>query len=545
MNATIPPRESPPFDAVIVGAGASAVHAALPLAHAGWRIAIVHPAKADDAGGIMVPDSDFLTLRRTDERQHEYLLGEGAQGVPFGPVRVGAQLTPPRARVARDLGPLSAINSPQFAAMQSFVAGGLGAAWGASVMPWTDEDLHDWPIRRADLQPHYEAVAQEIGVCGPERDDLSEWLGPPVPQLPPTRPDSNGQYLLRRAKALRLNFHKAGLRVGQPRLAVCTREHDGRGPMRYRDLEFWSDADRAVYRPQFTLETLRALQNVEVIDGLLVQHIAGNDDCRFVQCIAISDKTETEIRARRVILAAGTLNTTRIALRSLGVYGIEVPLLSNPYTYYPCLLWRRLGASTRDRRHSLTQVTMLFDPDGTRRSLVQPQVYSYRSLMLHRLVKEAPLPHRDAVRVMQLLGEYFIIMGVFHPDGPAPAKNMRLLRGDGPAHDVFDIQYAPTHEELEARADVERRLVRLVRKLGTWPIKRILPGEGSSIHYAGSLPMSESDKPMTTTTEGELRALRGVYIADGAAFPTLPAKGLTFTLMANARRVATALLSKA
>jgi choline dehydrogenase-like flavoprotein len=84
-----------------------------------------------------------------------------------------------------------------------------------------------------------------------------------------------------------------------------------------------------------------------------------------------------------------------------------------------------------------------------------------------------------------------------------------------------------------------------VRKLGTWPIKRILPGEGSSIHYAGSLPMSESDKPMTTTTEGELRALRGVYIADGAAFPTLPAKGLTFTLMANARRVATALLSKA
>ena len=35
-----------------------------------------------------------------------------------------------------------------------------------------------------------------------------------------------------------------------------------------------------------------------------------------------------------------------------------------------------------------------------------------------------------------------------------------------------------------------------------------------------------------------LRGLPGAWIADGACFPTLPAKNLTFTLMANATRIA-------
>jgi choline dehydrogenase-like flavoprotein len=542
------PRRSPKqssastFDAVIVGAGASAVHAALPLARAGWHIAIVHPATESEEEPAVVPKSDFLTLRRTDAQQHEYFLGDDFSGVPFGPVRAGAQLTPTRARVARDLGPLSAIRSPGFSAVQSFVAGGLGQAWGASVMPWTDDDMHGWPVTRADLQPHYEAVAREIGVCGPKKDDLTEWLGPAVPHLPPAKPDSNGEFLLRRARADRSRLHEFGLRVGHPRLAVATKPHNDRGPLQYRDLEFWSDPDRAVYRPRFTLEELRAFPNVQIMGGLIAQSVQRTEGHLEVHCLTVDGHSSRSLHARKVILAAGTLNTTRVVLRSLDRYGVDVPLLSNPYTYFPCLLLSRIGAPSRDRRHSLTQVTMLFDPDGTRRAIVQPQAYSYRSLMLHRILKEAPLPHREAIRLMRLFYEYFMIIGVFHPDTPAPSKRLRLLRGDAPRFDILDIRYKPAGGELDARRVIERRLTRLFRSLGAWPLKRILPGEGASIHYAGTLPMSEERGDLTTSREGELHALPGVFVADGSVFPTLPAKGLTFTLMANAHRVATGLL---
>jgi choline dehydrogenase-like flavoprotein len=49
--------------------------------------------------------------------------------------------------------------------------------------------------------------------------------------------------------------------------------------------------------------------------------------------------------------------------------------------------------------------------------------------------------------------------------------------------------------------------------------------------------MTTRDEPLTTDVDGRLRGTRAVYVADGAVFPRLPSKGLTFTMMANANRV--------
>jgi hypothetical protein len=47
--------------------------------------------------------------------------------------------------------------------------------------------------------------------------------------------------------------------------------------------------------------------------------------------------------------------------------------------------------------------------------------------------------------------------------------------------------------------------------------------------------------PLTCDREGRLRGTRAVYLADGSVFPWLPAKGLTFNIIANADRVGTLL----
>jgi hypothetical protein len=176
---------------------------------------------------------------------------------------------------------------------------------------------------------------------------------------------------------------------------------------------------------------------------------------------------------------------------------------------------------------------MIHDPTGDGAHLVQAQMYSYRSLLLFRLLKEAPLPQREALWMMRALAPSFVIWAIEHEDEPSPESFCRL-RNDGRLEAVH-----PSNPGVEKRRRADEAvLMRGMRQLGCWPIRRVHSGAGSSLHYGGQFPASETDAPLTTDKTGRLRGTRAVHIVDGAALRYLPAKGLTFTLMANADRVA-------
>ena len=102
---------------------------------------------------------------------------------------------------------------------------------------------------------------------------------------------------------------------------------------------------------------------------------------------------------------------------------------------------------------------------------------------------------------------------------------------------------APEDSALEARRMPARRTMGwAMRKLGCWPIRRVHSGPGSSLHYGGQFPANPREEPFTTAQTGRLHGTRQVFVGDGSGFRYLPAKGLPFTLMANADRVATAML---
>ena len=61
---------------------------------------------------------------------------------------------------------------------------------------------------------------------------------------------------------------------------------------------------------------------------------------------------------------------------------------------------------------------------------------------------------------------------------------------------------------------------------------------GSGVHYGGTLPMSAEKLAFTVSPACRSHDFDNLYVVDGASFPFMPAKNLTFTLMANAVRVA-------
>ena len=526
-------------DVLIVGSGASAVHAAFPLVTAGYTVRMLDVGNEDREYASLIPDRSFEEIRRTDRSQFRYFLGTRYEGIAFGPVRSGPQLTPPRQFVTKDTDELAATVSEDFFALQSLAVGGLASAWGAGVFPFTEEDLTDFPISLKELAPHYEAVAERIGVSG-QRDDLLPFYRDCASMLPPLLNDTNAQTILDRYVRRRKRCHAAGIYIGQPRVAALSRRYRGRGPERYLNMSFWGDLDHSVYRPKYTLAELRACPNFQYHRPLLVQRFREQPD-GVVEAMGINPRTggAESHRGRKLVLAAGTLGTARIVLRSLNRYGASVPLLSNPYTYVPMLNLNMLGRVPSGPKHSLVQLCVVHAPPGVAQPLVHAHVHSYQSLLNFKLAREFPLPYGAAMRLAKWLVPCLAILAIDHEDRPGPGKLCRLRRGDAGGADQLHIEYRLPDGLIREQRLRETVLLREFLRFGCVPLRRIRPGYAASVHYGGTFPMTHSDKELTVEPSCRLRGARSVYLADGSVFPHLPAKGLTFTMMANANRIGT------
>jgi choline dehydrogenase-like flavoprotein len=534
------------FDTIVVGSGATGAMAAQTLVEGGGSVLMLDAGLRDDRYAPLIPPKNFVDIRREEHDQYRYFLGDELDAARFRKLGAGAQLTPPRRYVAERVDEFAPLRSSNFTPVESLALGGLGAAWGLLCGAYSDAELERASLPVAPMRAAYQIVADRIGISGAAGDDARPYtygdltgIQPPVP-LDPTAAVLAARYERRRDR-----FLAADYRLGRPALALLTRDRDGRGATQLRDMDFYSDAERAAWRPWMTVESLLRAPNFAYAGGAFVTRFDERDDAVEVVAFDLRTREEARFHARRLVLAAGVLSTARIVLRSAGAPGARVPLLCNAYTYVPCLVPQRVGKAMPDRNLGLVQLIAAHDPHGAHCDVAIATVFSYRSLLLFRLLREMPLPVRDARALMQYLLSGFLIVGIDHPQARSEGKAAWLERADeSPTSDALTVDYALTAAEQSAFDARERSFMRALRDLGAWPIKRVRPPLGASIHYAGTLPFEDGDRPLHLDRSGRLHGTRCVYVADGSGFTYLPAKGLTLSLMANAHLVAERLAAR-
>ena len=342
--------------------------------------------------------------------------------------------------------------------------------------------------------------------------------------------------ILRRYLAKEERYKASGIYLGQSLLAMLSQNLGDRQANPQTDMDFWADAGRSVYRPRYTIEKLKACPNFTHLTGRLAQRFRPGQDGVTLECRNLESGAGEAITARKLLLAAGAINSGRLALASFGDYQSRLPILCNPNHWVAAVNLSMLGKPARDRRHSLSQLTVLMRAESDGPDYVLAQIYSYRSLLLFRLLKDIPLPPRQGLLFLRLLATAFTCVNIHFPDRPSADRWIQLE-----ARDSGDVLRASTSYSAEETAWIQRhegRMLRFLAGLRCIPMGVNRPLHGASIHYAGTLPYSVEERPYTTAPDGRLRQAPNVYVADGASWRFMPAKGLTLTLMANARRVA-------
>jgi choline dehydrogenase-like flavoprotein len=517
------------YDVIVVGSGAAGAWAAYGAAQKNLNVLVI------DAGLHPAPDrkleKNIFDLRANDSKQRDYLLGQKYESLHnVYQDYLSPKLKAPRYRyVIAEPDEHMHIHKEGFDALQSYSLGGLANAWGAGTYRYTDFELQSFPYNQADLDPYYDTITTEIGIAG-QADDLTDYFGSLQGVQKPLRLDRQAQHLLNTYTKKKKRFQKKGITLGYPRIAILSEDLGKRKACQYDNLSFWQPQLPAIYSPAMTMEQLIEDNKVTYLDNRLVLKYIENESEVSVEVLSLKDKSLEIIKGKKMILAAGALNSAKIVLNSNDDFETQLPLLENPTSLIPFVCPGAIGNPVENESHGLIQLNLLYEGKQWEEK-VQASIYGYSSPLGADVAMNFPLSFKAMIASCKYLLPAMMIIQLFYADSPKKGNYVQL------AH---DRRLKACYEKRNDLGAVEKEMINTMRAAGmlSHPLLVQYPPPGNGIHYAGTLPMQENGTPYSTTSEGRLQNTKHVYVADAAVFPKLPAKNHTLTIMANAYRTA-------
>jgi choline dehydrogenase-like flavoprotein len=525
---------------IVVGSGVSGAHAALTLLERGHQVEIWDVGRED--APLPAAAATFHELKGTLPDPLGYFLGRdlGALIPPDAPELL--RYPPSRSFLAAPDDPLWTFVSDQFFPYGSFAKGGLANGWGANALSFDEDDMSDWPVSHSEMEAAYRTVYSRVPVAGPTDDDLTPYLCGVYPSQTPVRLSASDVRLLatyqRRKRALQVS----GVRIGRARLAVVT-DASRSDACDYCDRCLWGCPRSAIYNPRAsTLEDCERRPGFHYVPARMVLSLQARDN--MICGIRYLDTITQEIREERcdtVFLAAGALQTGAIFLRTLKENAPQISpqtdgLMDTAVVKVPFVALRSIGSPAEERCFQFNRLIVgIVGESAPWPRYLHGELLHLTSLLYYPLIARMPFDSRLSKTLFFALKSALGVATLFFPDRVVPG-NCQTLVNRGRRWDDVELHYQDTNEREQY---VQRSIATMrtaLRKLDCLPRDAVRSPSGGGIHYAGTVPMGTGPKRCDATGRSNLFA--NLYIADGAAFPSLPSKSITMSLAAHATRVA-------
>lgn len=422
----------------------------------------------------------------------------------------------------------------------SLAFGGLSNVWGAALLPYRREDIADWPISLDELIPHYRAVMDFVPGTA-VTDDLEELLPSYSSASAPLEPSRQGKALLNDLEKRRQALRERGIHFGRSRLAIRASGDGTHRACAYCALCLSGCPYGLIHTSAQSLNALIETGRVTYLKDHLVEKLHNHGNEVTVSGRDLANDRPFHLKASRVLLGAGVLPTAKIVLDSLQCFDKPVHLKDSQYFIYPLLRFGMVSGVESEKTHTSSQVFVEIDDPKISRHLIHLQVYGYSSFLLRELKRTfLRWPLRWSGFRSRFLGRLMIVQGFLHS---AESGSIELtLKRTSDSKTTLHANTKPSRRAVASVWKIGWKLAGQSFKTRTFPLFPGLkvPSPGSGYHSGSSFPMAAHPGDWETDTLGRLPSMPRVHLVDASVLPSIPATSITFSVMANAHRIATA-----
>ena len=526
---------------IVIGSGPAAIAAAVALVRAGRQITIL------DFGSELEPARKEALAELASQEKIEWSTAALQSISPPEDAQRGrkdlgnAKLTYGSSySFAGDSSPVGLIWKKGNLFNHSLAKGGLSNVWGSSMLPMRAADMPGWPIPLTDLEPHYKAVAEFVPTTrsGADIDSI----------LPAYTAASHRIPLSTQARALlddlanhRDKLGKQGIHFGESRLAISAEGDSRHKPCNLCGRCLTGCPYSLIYSSAQTLDELLQSPLVTYLPGRFVERIESSGETITIHGYDTKDSSPFSITAARVFLGAGVLPTAKIILASLPAENRRVRLPDSQYFIYPLLRFSSVPYAETEEKHTSAQIFLEIDDSAISPHLVHIQLYGHSEFLAKEL--EATflrIPLRWTWFRKNFIGRLMIAQGFLHS---CHSGSIDLELTYSPAgKTTLTAACNPSFRAFQKVLHIGWKLLTHAFKIRAIPLFPGLkfPDPGASYHSGGSFPMSARPVGSQTVTLGRLVEHPRLHIVDASVLPSVPATTVTFTVMANSHRIATA-----
>ena len=556
------------YDVIIVGSGAAGGMAAFQLATAGIKVLML------EAGRLIDPSREYRTMEwpYASPRRGRLPVGEHALNVaeynmidrPYGtagPFEKYRKLLSYSGNTFTRSWLVNEKENPttgtRYAWVRARALGGKTNLWGRVALRLSDYDFKaasrdgfgdDWPISYADISPYYDKVDTLLGISGTKEN---------LPQLPdsifqrPLRLNC-GEQMLKKAIG-KMGRHLIPGRAGVTTDGVANRKYrracQGRGRCGRG-----CDLNASMHSPTALIFPARDTGNLTVRPNSTVSEVLVDSKTNKASGVRVIDSVTKEVfdfKARVVVLAASTLESTRLLLLSKSAnHPNGLANSSGAVGHYFCEHIMGPGANGMIPALRGTPIT---NDDG------RPQ-----SIYIARF-RNISDKHPDFIRGYGFQGgsgsaEYpshahqtpgfgSPFKKTIRDNHPAPisisafgevlARRENRVELDPEAKDAWGIpvlrfDYRFGGNELKMAKDMADTAEEMLKAAGAEDIvvRREALTEGWSIHELGTARMGRDPKTSVTNAFGQTHDVKNLFIVDGSVFVSASCQNPTWTILA-------------